>query len=403
MNKNIKKIVAIALTISAFTAIAPMTNLNLTTTKVYAASGDLTSIKLKKSDGSRIKTYNEDDYKSKNEVDYDDLEDKETYYAKTDSTKLKISTDGVSSSHVRVFKGKNSSTKGVKTSSTIELTAGSTATLTIRTYDEDPGSVKYSDDSYVSEYIIKVKCTASSSDNTEDENGDVYLKSISLSEGELNFSKNTSTYNVNVPETVSEIKIAAKPDCDSEDYDDYEVKIDGTTVDEDDKFKKSVSLNKGKNEIKITVEDDNEEKRTYTLNITRGSSTNNNGTTTPNSNVRTNQWVIVNGRWQYNDSIGNTVKNNWIQNYYLQADGNMATGWQFISGSWYYLGYDGAKKTGWQYLGGSWYYLNSEGKMLTGWIKDGDGKYYYLYSNGAMAYNTKIGDYKLGANGAWFN
>ena len=88
---------------------------------------------------------------------------------------------------------------------------------------------------------------------------DVYLKSISLSDGDISFSKSTSTYNVNVAESVDEVKITAKPDCDSDEYDDYEVTIDGTTVDEDDKFKKTVSLNKGKNEIKLTVEDDNDE------------------------------------------------------------------------------------------------------------------------------------------------
>jgi hypothetical protein len=32
---------------------------------------------------------------------------------------------------------------------------------------------------------------------------------------------------------------------------------------------------------------------------------------------------------------------------------------------------------------------------------DVDGRYYYLYSNGSMAYNTTIGGYKLGLNGAW--
>lgn len=33
--------------------------------------------------------------------------------------------------------------------------------------------------------------------------------------------------------------------------------------------------------------------------------------------------------------------------------------------------------------------------------KDRNGKYYYLNSDGSMAYNTKIGVYRLGADGAW--
>ena len=71
------------------------------------------------------------------------------------------------------------------------------------------------------------------------------------------------------------------------------------------------------------------------------------------------------------------------------------------NGSWYYLDQSGAKQTGWQHLGSSWYYLDSEGKMQTGWFKDSNGKWYYLYDSGAMASNTTIDGYKLGADGAW--
>ena len=395
MNRNLKKIIAISLIIGAFNSIMPATNFSFITTKAYAASGDLTSIKLKTSSGNTIKTYSDNDYKSKNEVDDDEMDDDETYYAKTSSDKIKISTSGVNSSHVRIFKGKSSSTKGVKTSSTIDLSSSTTTTLIIRTYDEDPGTIKYSDDSFVSEYTIKVKYTGSSSDSGEEENGDVYLKTLNLSDGSLSFSKNTSSYDVNVVESTSKITITAKPDCDTDEYDNYEVTIDGTIVDEDDKFKKSVSLSKGKNQIKITVEDDNDEIRTYTLNITRGETTTTNTNTSNNSNnngststttAKANQWIQVNGLWQYNDSSGNPVKNNWFydrnygKNYYLQADGYMATGWLFNDGKWYYLGADGGMKTGWQLVNGTWYYLNSQG---------------------VMAYSTIIDGYKLSTNGAW--
>ncbi|WP_160691117.1 cadherin-like beta sandwich domain-containing protein [Clostridium sp. C2-6-12] len=402
MNKNIKKIVAIALTVTAFSSVVPVANLDFINAKVYASSGDLTSIRVKNSDGDTIKTYSEDSYKSRYEVDYNELNDNETYYAKTSSNKITISTRGVSSSRVRIFKSRSSSARGIKPGNTIELTSGSTTTLTIRTYNDDPGTARY-DDSYESQYIIKVKCTGTSSETSTEDNGDVYLETLRLSEGELNFSKNTSTYNVNVNESVSELKITAKPDCDSDEYDDYDVKINGVTINESDDFKRTVSLlNKGKNEFKITVENDDHEKRTYTLNIYRGQTDVNNGVTD-----KTNQWVMVNGKWQYIDSIGNPVKNTWFydrtlgKNYYLQPDGNMATGWIIYDGSWYYLGNDGAKKTGWQLYNGTWYYLDFEGKMKTGWIMDVDGRYYYLYSNGAMAYSTTIGGYRLGSNGAW--
>ena len=411
MNKNIKKMIAIALTVSAFAAVAPAANINFMTTKAYAASDDetLSSLKLKTSSGSTIKIYSDDDYKSKNEVDSDDVVDGDTYYAKTSSSKIKISTSGPSSSNVRIFKGTSSSTKGVKTSSSISLSSG-TNKITVRVYDDDPGSVKYSEDDDVkSEYIIKVKCTASDDDD-DDETGDVYLKSISLSDGNIDFSKKTSTYDVNVAESVSKINITAKPDCDKDDYDDYEVRIDGTEVDDSDNFKREVSLSKGKNTIKITVEDDDDEVRTYTLNINRGGTTTNTNTNTnsnTNTTVKANQWVTVNGRMQYNDSLGNPLKNQWFYDrtvskyYYLGADGYKATGWILSSGKWYYLDGNGMMQTGWQYVNGTWYMLDGSGAMLTGWYKDFNGKWYYLQASGAMASNTTIGGYKLGSDGAW--
>lgn len=102
---------------------------------------------------------------------------------------------------------------------------------------------------------------------------------------------------------------------------------------------------------------------------------------------KANQWVQVNGAWQYNDATGKPVKSSWFydknygKSYYLQADSNMATGWLYNNGKWYYLGNDGVMKVGWQLIGGTWYYLYPQ--------------------TGMMAYSTTIDGYKLGANGAW--
>lgn len=46
MNRNIKRIVALTIAATAFSAIVPATSLTLTTT-AYASTGDLSSIKLK--------------------------------------------------------------------------------------------------------------------------------------------------------------------------------------------------------------------------------------------------------------------------------------------------------------------------------------------------------------------
>ena len=395
MNKKLKKTIAITLIVGAFTVIAPVTNINLMTTKAYADTSDgVTSLNVKSSSGSSLAIYDDNDYESNHKVSDDEIKDDQTYYAKTSSNSIKISISGVNSDYVRVFDGTSSTTKGERVGSTISLSE--TTTVVVRVYSTNPGSVKYNNKTnMISEYRIKVKYTGS---NDDGEQSNVYLESIFLSSGDISFLKKTYTYDVNVAEDIDEVTIGARPDCNSSEYDDYKVRIAGTKVDQDDKFKDTVSLNKGKNSIEITVEDDRDNMKTYMLNITRGSSftttssTLGTGTVTnePTSNEtkvavdNNGKWININGVWKYNDSIGNAVKNSWVQNYYVQDDGSMATGWLNYDRNWYYLGIDGSKKTGWQLVNGLWYYLDSvEGKMQTGWIKDIDEKYYFLNNDGA--------------------
>lgn len=401
MNKNVKRIVAMALVLGTVSAVAPVTNVNFLTTKAYAADEEnddetLDSLELKTSSDSIIKLYDDDDYEEK--VDEDDVEDDGTYYAKTSSKTINIDIEGPSSKYVKVFKGTSDSTKGKSISDDISLSSG-TNTLVVRVYKSKPDSdVKYEeDDDVASEYKIKVKYTGSDdSSSTNDEYDEIYLERLSVEGESISLSKTKTIYTYNVASDVDEVTIKAVPDSD-----DYTVTIDGNEVNEDDDdYKDDVSLNKGENEIKIKIEDeDNNDERVYTLKITRGTTTSTNTnttqtnttTTTPStatnvSTVKVNQWVLVNGIWMYNDSTGNPIKNSWFadrnygKTYYLQADGSMATGWLNNNGKWYYLGTDGA--------------------MRTGWILDG-GKYYYLYADGIMAYNTTINGYKLGSSGAW--
>jgi len=425
MNKNIKRIVAIALAIGTFSAISPATNVNLLTTKAYAATNDtdtLSSLSLETTSGSTIKLYSDTDYASSNKVDSSDVTDGDTYYAKTSSSTINISKGGPSSTYVKVFKGTSSSTKGKSISSDISLSSG-TNTLTVRVYSEAPGSsMRYDDDSYVSQYIIKVKYTGSDSSTssglTADDYGNIYLDRLSVDGTSISLSDSKINYTYNVASDVTETTIKAMP----ADTDNDTITIDGSTVDDSDSYKKTVSLNTGDNKFQIeTNNSDDDTDRVYTLTITRGttsSTTTGTGTTTATTTPSTatnvvtttakaSQWVQANGAWQYNDAVGNAIKNSWFtdrnygKDYYLQADGNMATGWLSNNGSWYYLGTDGAKKTGWQSANGTWYYLDSQGIMQTGWMKDITGKYYYLNSNGTMASNTTIGGYKLGTDGAW--
>ncbi len=420
MGKNIKRIIAVAIAIGTISTAAPATGIKFLSTKAYASSTndetELKSLELLTESGSKIKLYKNSSYDSK--IDSEDVDYGETYYAKTSSDTISIDIDGPSSKYVRVFKGTSDSAKGKKISSDISLDKDSTTTLTVRVYDEEPDDDVRYDDSYASQYKLKVKCTDDSSDKDDNDDSDdsdnyddIYLERLSVDSQSISLSKSKVEYTYNVDSDVDEVTIKATPK-----EDDYDVTIDGDSVDEDDKFKSDVDLKKGENKIKIKIEDGNDE-RVYTLNITRGSSsstsdsTSTSTTTTATSKPDTatavstekvSQWVKVNEKWQYNDATGNPVKNSWVQNYYLQADANMATGWITYGGKWYYLGDDGARKTGWQLVNDKWYYMDSNGVMQTGWMRDlNNGKYYYLNSDGSMAYNTTIDRYKLGADGAW--
>lgn len=274
MNKNLKKIIAVALTIGTVSAVAPATEYNFLATKAYASDDNdkssLSKLRLETSSGSNIQLYESDSYKSSEKVDSDDVSEGETYYAKTTSSKINVSTSGVTSKYIRVFKGTSSSSKGYKTSNDISLSSG-TNTITVKIYSEEPsGTPKLGDDdNEIGKYTIKVKCTSSGSSDDDDDSSSsqdsIYLSSISLSDGDIDFSKKTSSYNVTVGSSVDEISIKAKPEDE-----DYTVEINGSSVDEDDNWKKTIDLDKGKNKITITVEDDDDNKRTYTLNVTRG-------------------------------------------------------------------------------------------------------------------------------------
>lgn len=427
MNKNVKRIVAMTLAIGTVSVAAPATNSNLLTTKAYAASSndetDLTSLSLLDDSGNEIKLYDSDEYDKR--VHNDDVDSDDVYYAKTSSQTVNIDIAGPSKKYVRVFKGVSKTAQGKEVGEDIRLSRDTQTTLlVVKVYGEEPGdNVTYDDDDQydlLSTYKIKVKYTgdasssitsgsySSSSTMTADDYDSIYLDRMSVDGNNINLSESEINYTYNVNDNVDQVVVRAVP----EDKDEDTVEIDNTEVDNYENYKKTISLKKGANKIQVDITDEDDNERIYTLTINRGSVSST--TTTDNTNKTTsgvttgtdagnaaNKWVQVNGKWQYKDATGNAVKNSWMQNYYLQADGNMATGWLSYNGSWYYLGTDGAVKNGWQSVNGIWYFLDSQGKMVTGWIKDTSGKYYYFNSNGSMAYSTTINGYKLGADGAW--
>lgn len=491
MNKKIKKVIAMTLITSAFLSVIPSKYVNVFSTTVYAATS-ITAGDIDISSDEVLDLYSSSSCKSSEKISSSTTISKGTsYYTKTSKSRVKITLNGQDDDRVRIYK----SSKAYSNGRSITIDSGTTTTLEIRVYNDDYDSYTSSEQknsSNYDKYVIKVKNTSSSSgsSSSSSSSASVYLSNIILDYGEISFSKSTKSYDINVPTSIDEIRIKAKPE-----EDDYDVTIDGTSVDEDDKWAHTVSLNKGQNTIKIEVEDDDDNKRTYTLNIYRGTTASNttttsngaavgaidnkqdsiylddlilddgdtklqfnkkitsyaidykesyeyiliktepedsddrvriNGNRVETSNyvtkfnlkkgkneikiqvdnsedydtdeddykkrvytltvyrgtsegsvaaannvnkpvVKTNQWVNVNGMWQYNDALGNPLRGMWFLD----------------------------KSTGF------WYYLDASGNMKTGWFQDRDGKWYYLYPSGAMAYNTMIGGYKLGPSGAW--
>ena len=278
MNKNIKRIIALTLTINAFSTISAMTPgvaLNFITKPVYASSyspssEELKSLTLKSTNGDTLDLL--DDYYG----DTVKLNDDKEYYVRLtdDSEGIKINATVKDSDYiVRIFTSDKNDAIEIKPDEKIPLAKGNT-TIYVRTYEslsefrkakEDKKDVRICEE----EYTINMKKTTASSyeDTTQDS---IYLGEIDINKGDITFLKQRTSYDIKVDSGVSEIKITAKPQ-----YSGDRVRIDGLLVDSSKNYRKTVSLDKGKNEIKIKVTDDKDNQRTYTLNVTRGSSSNN--------------------------------------------------------------------------------------------------------------------------------
>ncbi len=480
MNKRIKHIIALVLVVNTFCAvpaITPGSILDITTKTAYAASyspddGELKSLKIKSLDGESLDLL--DGY-------YGDTvklsEDKEYYARLTDeSDGIKINADVEDDDYiVKIFTSDNSDATAYDPGDEILLGKGNT-TIYVRTYKSKSEFRKVKDNvsDCEEEYTINIKKTTESSyeDGDQDSiyldkldlskgdlkfikektsydvkvdkgiesmwikaapedsndrvriNGkllessdsykktvslnegknefkikvtddkdnqrtytlnitrgdaskkqdDIYLDDLTLSDGNIDFSKDTSSYTVDLDEDTSKITIGAEPEDE-----DYLVTINGDEVKSGDDYEKKVSLKKGKNVIDIVIEDEvNDKKRAYTLTINRGQAEDKE-TTDDDSNKSNNKksgWVETEKGLKYYDENGNEFKNKWLLDndkklyYYLNSDGFKATGWLKDNEKWYLLDKDGVMLTGWQYMDGKWYMLDSSGSMKTGWYKE---------------------------------
>ena len=416
MHRKIKYIIAASLVIGTVSGILPANNFRIGITPAYASTyssasdGELSSLTITRSTGSEIKlldSYYGDEVSLTGRNDY--------YIELTGADGVNISADVKGSGYVvKQFTSADKTEKGEDVGNYIAIDS-SYADIYLRTYKSEDAYKEAYDDEDVTDceetYIIHARKPTAISDEEEDKEY-AYLKSLYLSDGDIDFSQSQTSYNVNVNENVAEILVRATP----EDDDDL-VEINGQSVEENDNYEKTISLDKGNNTISIYVEND-DDKETYTLSVYRGNvaaSTNSGAATSANSSSGTqsftvqsdtqkfNAWQRVDGKWKYIDGTGQALKNQWWydkstgKNYYLTEDGTMATGWLYNNNNWYYLNAGGAMETGWICLGTNWYYLNAGGAMQMGWLEDSSGNWYYLDGSGAM----KTG-WIQDSNGKWY-
>lgn len=226
----------------------------------------------------------------------------------------------------------------------------------------------------------------------------VYLKNILIDDNNIGFSQEKKLYNIELDEDCKSILLEAVP-LDKN----YTISVGGTVLNSDNNLIKiNFSQNIGKYTFNIDVTDNETERTTrYAIDIYMGIAVTPNVSDSINQVIKPNQWVIVNGRWRYNDSLGHPIKNNWFFDskykgyYHFNSRGNMQTGWSVIDNSTYYLGNDGKRRSGWINYEDDWYYLDANGVMKTGWNFIDD-KWYYLNEDGSMYTGW------LGYKGNWY-
>ena len=123
-------------------------------------------------------------------------------------------------------------------------------------------------------------------------------------------------------------------------------------------------------------------------------------------------WVKTGNAWYFYNQNGTLAKNAWAGNYWLGADGRMATN-AWVDGGRYYVGSNGlwvkgaqkpaaakpeVKKQGWVQNGSAWNYYYQGNIVRNAWIGS-----YWLGADGRMATSSWVdgGRYYVGANGVW--
>jgi len=123
-------------------------------------------------------------------------------------------------------------------------------------------------------------------------------------------------------------------------------------------------------------------------------------------------WVKTGNTWYFYNQNGTLARNAWAGNYWLGADGRMATN-AWVDGGRYYVGSNGlwvqgaqkpaaakseVKKQGWVQNGSAWNYYYQGNIVRNSWVGS-----YWLGNDGRMAISSWVdgGHYYVGANGVW--
>jgi glucan-binding YG repeat protein len=213
----------------------------------------------------------------------------------------------------------------------------------------------------------------------------VYLNDIDINGSTIGFGYSSNLYNVELDEGTDLVELETVPQEGN-----FSITVNGKELGDTNSIKLRFN-GIGKYTLNIGLKDkDTGRVGSYTLDIYLGIPVTPNVSDAINSVLKPNQWVMVNGRWRYNDVLGKPLKNAWFYDdkynsyFHFNGLGNMQAGWIYDGGNWYYLNQNGEMQTGWMYYENKWYFLDSNGVMRTDWIEE-DGEWYFLRKNGAMA------------------
>ena len=272
MSKSIRNIIAAVFIIGVFSVIEP-SSLNLITTKAYAEEKPyLKSIYL--SEGNNLH-FSEDVYSYIVDVNKDNEEisikakpDDPSYIVKINGQE--VTKDDNYKENLTLDKGKNKVEIEVEDKNT-----QSTSTYTVYVYRGGKDTV--------------------------------YLKDINIDGNTIGFDKSNTFYNIELDEGTSIVNLETVPDEGV-----YSITANGRVLGETNSIKLKFK-GIGKYTINIRLKgEDTQRVGTYTLNIYLGIPVSPNVSDSINKVLKPNQWVIVNGRWRYNDAFGNYLKDTWF-------------------------------------------------------------------------------------------